>query len=146
MRIVVQRVNSASVFVNDKTIGQIKVGLLVFVGITQYDTIEIVNKLASKICNLRIFEDKDGKMNLNIIDIKGEILSISQFTLYGDTKKGNRPSFTKASSKEHAKPLYDVFNKIIKDKFEIIVKKGLFGSHMVIKSVNNGPVTIIMEE
>lgn len=140
MRVVIQRVDEASVYVENRLINKICEGLLVFVGFTTSDTIEDINYLVKKIINLRIFNDENNLMNKSILDLKKEILSISQFTLYADTKSGNRPSFKEALAKEEAEKLYKIFN----DELNKYIKTftGVFGADMKIKSVNNGPVTI----
>lgn len=144
MKIVLQRVASASVTVEDAVIGQIEQGLLLLVGVTHEDTIEDVNFLTDKILGLRIFEDAEGKLNLSVQDVYGQILSVSQFTLYGDCKKGRRPSFTKASKPEHAKALYEAFNTGLREK-GMQVETGEFGAMMEVSLINDGPVTLILE-
>ncbi len=143
MRIVCQRVKEASVKVDEQVVGQIKKGYLLYVGIHVDDQIDIVKKMAEKIHNLRIFEDDEGKMNLNLSQIGGDILAISQFTLYGDTKGNNRPSFISAARPEHANALYE--RLILELSKHHHVEKGVFGAHMEIHSINDGPVTIIVE-
>ena len=145
MKLVVQRVKKASVTVEGKITGSIKEGLLVLIGITHEDTKENADFLAKKVCNLRVFEDAERKMNLSVRDIMGKILVVSQFTLYGDTKKGNRPSFTEAAKPEFANELYEYF----KEKCEengLEVESGEFGADMQVELLNDGPVTIIMEK
>ncbi len=143
MRVVVQRVKSASVKVNQKEIASIAKGFLLYIGITDTDDEKIVQKTATKVKNLRIFEDENQKLNLNLKQVNGSILAVSQFTLYGDTKGNNRPSFIKAARPEIAKPLYESFIKHLNQDFE--VKSGIFQEDMDILSVNDGPVTIIIE-
>ncbi|MDL2292128.1 D-tyrosyl-tRNA(Tyr) deacylase [Acholeplasma sp. OttesenSCG-928-E16] len=143
MKTVVQRVSNASVIIEDKLINEIAHGYLIYVGFTQGDNLDTVSKMADKIINLRIFEDDDNKLNRSIKDVKGEILAISQFTLYGDTKGNNRPSFTKALDKKEATILYDYFLTSLNSR--IVSKGGVFGSDMKISAVNDGPVTIIIE-
>lgn len=143
MRILVQRVNSAKVEINEKTISEIKEGLVLFVGFTQTDNIENIKYLIQKVLNLRIFPDELNIMNKSILDYGGEILSVSQFTLYADTKKGNRPSYTKALKSSEAKILYDEFNNELK-KY-ISVKTGVFGADMEVTISNVGPTTILLE-
>lgn len=143
MRAIVQRVLEASVEIENQVYASIKDGYLIFLGIHQNDDLKKVNQLADKIHNLRIFEDAFGKMNLNLASINGEILLISQFTLYGDTKGNNRPSFTEAAKPEVAIPLYEAFIERLSQHH--LVKTGIFGSHMKISSVNDGPVTIQIE-
>ncbi|MDK2823138.1 MAG: D-aminoacyl-tRNA deacylase [Clostridia bacterium] len=144
MRAVIQRVNNASVTVKEQLVGQIKSGLVVFLGITHDDTEEDAKYLAEKVCNLRIFEDDSGKLNLSVLDKKGEILSVSQFTLYGDCRKGRRPSFTEAAHPEVAEKLYDKFNQLLRD-MGINVATGVFQAYMQVKIINDGPVTILLD-
>ncbi len=144
MKVVIQRVSTASVTVDSQVTGEIKAGLLILLGIAHNDTKEDVDSLIDKIINLRIFEDVDGKMNRSLIDINGEILLISQFTLYADSKKGRRPSFTNAAKPDIAVPLYEFFIDSLKTQ-QITVKTGIFGADMNVNLCNNGPVTIILE-
>lgn len=143
MRVVVQRVKEASVNIEQVEVSRIKQGYLLYIGISDTDTKEIAHKVAAKIKNLRIFEDDQEKMNLNLNAVKGSILAVSQFTLYGDTKGNNRPSFIKAARPEQAKALYDVLVSDLAKDF--MVKTGIFQAHMEISSINDGPVTIIIE-
>jgi D-tyrosyl-tRNA(Tyr) deacylase len=143
MRVVVQRVKEASVKIEQNVVGSIKKGYLLYIGITHEDDMTVIKKMAEKVKNLRIFEDENQKMNLNLSKVEGEILAISQFTLYGDTKGNNRPSFIKAARPEHAKPLYEAFVKLLSQDFH--VETGEFQEHMEISSINDGPVTIIIE-
>ncbi|NLG31787.1 MAG: D-tyrosyl-tRNA(Tyr) deacylase [Acholeplasmataceae bacterium] len=143
MRLVVQRVKEASVTIDNEVVGKINKGFLIYVGITDTDTEVEVEKLARKISGLRIFEDNEGKMNLDIMQVDGEILVISQFTLYADMKRGNRPSFIKAARPEHAIPLYELFVSILRENHHVEV--GVFGADMKIHSINDGPVTIIYD-
>lgn len=145
MKVVIQRVTKASVTIDNSLYSSIEKGLLILVGFTQGDTIEKIDKITNKIINLRIFEDDSNKMNLNIKDIDGSIMSVSQFTLYADTKKGNRPSFINALEYEKAKELYEIFNAELNKKVDN-VKTGIFGSDMKVELLNDGPITIIMEE
>ena len=145
MKIVIQRVKSASCTVNNEVISKINNGYLLFVGFTQNDTLKEVEYLAKKVANLRIFEDEGGKLNKSIIDKNYQILSMFQFTLYGDASKGNRPSFTKALEPKKALELYLILNKILKNEYKINTLNGAFGEHMDIKLINDGPVTIILE-
>jgi D-tyrosyl-tRNA(Tyr) deacylase len=147
LRALVQRVSEGSVFIAcEDYSANIKKGMVLLLGIKTGDTIEDVNYLADKCCNLRIFEDDDGKMNLSINDITGEILVISQFTLYGDTKRGNRPGFTDAAKPDEAIPLYEKFIRRLKENIgENKVKTGLFGAMMQVKIINEGPVTLMIE-
>ncbi len=144
MIVVVQRVQNAKCTVNDVITGQIDKGFLLLVGFTDNDNIDTVKKLSYKISGLRIFDDEFGKMNKSLKDIDGSILSISQFTLYGDAKKGNRPSFTKALNPTEAKELYDEFNNELRN-YEIKVETGIFGEHMYLDFLNDGPVTLILD-
>ena len=145
MKLVVQRVKNADVKVDDKTVGKIGKGFLVLVGITHTDTKEEADYLAKKLCNLRVFEDENGKMNLGLKDVDGELLIISQFTLYAETKDGNRPSFVEAARPEVAEPLYEYFLSKCRE-YGIKVEKGIFGADMKVSLLNDGPVTIIVEK
>ena len=145
MRVVIQRVSKASVEINQKIYAEIKEGLLILVGIENEDTHDDAKWLTSKISQLRIFDDENGIMNKSVMDIDGEILAISQFTLHAQTKKGNRPSYIKAAKHEISLPLYDEFCKILSDKMKKEVKKGIFGADMKVDLRNNGPVTILMD-
>ncbi len=144
VRVVIQRVSEASVTANGKENGSIKQGFLLLVGVEEKDTSEDVAYLTRKISNMRIFEDNEGKMNLSLREIKGEILSISQFTLHADTKKGNRPSFIKAAKAEKAKQLYEELNQNLHSE-GFKVKTGIFGADMAVSLVNDGPVTILID-
>jgi D-tyrosyl-tRNA(Tyr) deacylase len=143
MRVIVQRVKEASVNVDQKEVASISKGYLLYIGICDTDHINIVEKAATKVKNLRIFEDENHKMNLSLKQVNGSILAVSQFTLYGDTKGNNRPSFIRAARPEVAKPLYESFIAQLKQDFD--VKSGIFQEDMDILSVNDGPVTIIIE-
>ena len=143
MRVIVQRSLNSSVSVDNKVVGSIDKGYVLLVGFTHNDDINAVEYMIKKILNLRIFEDSDGKMNLSIMDVDGSILSISQFTLYGDARKGNRPSFIEAMRPEAASYLYDVFNE--KMSQHIHVETGVFGGDMKVSIYNDGPVTILLE-
>lgn len=143
MRVVVQKVKKASCEVKGKITGKIDNGLMLLVGFTDGDNIDIISKMASKIVNLRIFEDENNVMNLSLLDIKGSILSISQFTLYGDTKKGNRPSYINAMRGEDAIKLYELFNQELSKYTH--VETGIFGEDMDISLINSGPTTILLE-
>ena len=145
MKLVVQRVSKANVRVNNKIIGNINNGFLVLLGITHTDNEKIADYLVKKLVNLRVFKDKEDKMNLSIKDIKGEILIISQFTLYANTKDGNRPSFIEAANPEYANKLYEYFIKKCKDT-GIKIETGEFGASMQVELLNDGPVTIILEK
>lgn len=143
MRVVVQRCSNAKCVVDNKTISEIDNGFMLLVGFTDSDNKDTIIKMVNKIVNLRIFPDNNGVMNLSILDTKGSILSISQFTLYADTTKGNRPSYIKAMSGTKAKLLYEYFNKCLGEY--VPVKGGVFGAHMEISLTNMGPTTIILE-
>lgn len=144
MRAVVQRVDKAKVTVDGKIVGEISKGLMVLVGVVEGDTEKDVQYLADKVTGLRIFEDEAEKMNLSVKDIGGEILSVSQFTLYGDCRKGKRPSFDKAAKPETAIVLYEKFNELCRQQ-NIKVETGVFGAHMLVELANNGPVTILLD-
>ena len=144
MRAVVQRVLSANLKVEGKLISEIGKGLLVFLGVGQGDKESDLVKIISKISKLRIFEDENGKMNLSIKDVGGEVLFVSQFTLYADCKHGNRPSFIQAEKPERAKELY-LKGKILLEEENIFTKTGIFGADMKIDAINDGPVTIILD-
>lgn len=145
MRVIVQRAKEAKVTVDGDVTGSIEHGLMLLVGITHEDTVKDLEYCAKKVANLRIFEDEQGKMNLSIKEVGGAILSISQFTLYGETKKGNRPSFIEAARPEVAEPLYNQFNQVLRDTYGIKVETGVFGAMMDVSFTNNGPVTLIVE-
>ena len=144
MRIVLQRVAHASVTVDEKVIGKIQRGFLLLVGVTHDDVIEDMEYLVRKIVQMRIFEDEEGKLNRSIQDIGGEILSVSQFTLYADTKKGNRPSFSKAAPGDVALEMFEQFNGLLRDT-GIPVETGQFGADMKVELLNDGPVTILLD-
>ena len=145
MKIVLQRSKAASVTVDGQVTGAIDHGLVLLVGISEEDTEESCNWLAEKIAHLRIFEDEDGKMNESILDKQGAILSISQFTLYGDCSKGRRPNFMKAAKPDQAEQLYNYFNQQLKAK-SLHVETGIFGAMMDVQLINDGPVTLILEK
>ena len=145
MRLVVQRVKNASVEVDKKTVGKIDKGYLVLLGVTHTDTREIADYIVKKLCNLRIFEDENGKMNLNIKQVDGSMLIVSQFTLYGDCTEGNRPSFTNAAKPDFANDLYEYFCDKCSEN-NIHIEKGIFGADMKVSLLNDGPVTIILEK
>lgn len=144
MRIVLQRVKEASCTVDGKITGKIGVGYMLLVGFTNGDNIHTLEKAVKKITNFRIFEDENGKMNLNLKTVNGDILSISQFTLYANTSEGNRPSFTEAMNPVEAKELYLKFNEMLRAN-GFNVYEGIFGAHMEIRLFNDGPVTINFE-
>lgn len=144
MRVVVQRSLEAKVVVDEEIVGKIDSGLVLLVGITHDDTEKDVQYMAEKIANLRIFEDKNGKLNLSVKEVNGQILSISQFTLYGDCRKGRRPNFMAAARPEQAEKLYNLFNEALK-KEGLHVETGKFGAMMDVTFTNHGPVTLIVE-
>lgn len=145
MKVVLQRVTNAKVEIKDKVVGKIDKGLLVLVGFTKNDTEENIKWIVNKLVNLRIFDDENGIMNLSIKDVKGQILSVSQFTLYANAKKGNRPSYVEALKQEEATILYDKFNKELKET-GINIETGVFREDMKVSLTNDGPVTIIIEK
>ncbi|MGE7673918.1 D-aminoacyl-tRNA deacylase [Lysinibacillus sp. NPDC094403] len=144
MKVVLQRSKAASVTVDGKVTGAIDSGYVLLVGITHEDTQEDVEYLAKKVANLRLWEDADGKMNHSILEHGGAILSVSQFTLYGDAKKGNRPSFTSAARPEVAEPLWEAFNNALR-AHGLHVETGIFGAMMDVALINDGPITILLE-
>ena len=144
MRLVIQRVSKASVEIEGKVNGKIDEGFMVLIGITNDDNKEVVEKMADKLINLRIFEDENEKLNLSLMDVKGEILSISQFTLYANCKKGRRPSFLDAAKPDLSKPLYEYFNEYLEKK-GVPVETGIFGAMMNVSLINEGPTTIILD-
>ena len=144
MRAVVQRVSSSSVKVDGKVIGKIGLGINVLIGISKEDTIKDLEYIKDKIINLRIFQDENDKMNYSLLDIKGDILAISQFTLYGDCRKGRRPNFMNAKGGEEAKILYNKFIDMLKDT-GLKVETGEFGAHMEVDIQNDGPVTMLLD-
>ena len=145
MKVVVQRAFNAKVEVNDKTVGKIDSGLMLLVGFTHTDTDKEMDWMVNKVLNLRIFDDENGVMNKSVLDMNGKILSVSQFTLYGDCTKGNRPSYLKALRGSEAIVLYDKFNNKLREK-GIVVETGEFGSEMMVSFTNVGPTTIILEK
>lgn len=144
MRVVLQRSRAASVTVDGEITGSIDRGYVLLVGITHTDTEDDVEYVAKKIANLRLWEDEEGKMNHSIQEVGGSILSVSQFTLYGDTRKGRRPSFIEAARPEQAEPLWELFNQKLQEQ-ELQVETGIFGAMMDVSLVNDGPVTLIVE-
>lgn len=145
MKIVIQRVKKAKVEVDDVVVGKIGKGFMVLVGVTHADTKENAEYLAKKLCNMRVFNDENDKMNLALKDVGGELLLISQFTLYADTAKGNRPSFVDAAKPDIANELYEYFCTCCQNH-GLNVQKGIFGADMAVSLINDGPVTIIMEK
>ena len=145
MRAVIQRVSNASVTIDNKIYSQIENGLLVLVGIEDADTAEDCEWLSGKIVNLRVFNDDNGVMNVSIKDINGDILAVSQFTLHASTKKGNRPSYIKASKPEFAIPMYEKFIQQLSNDLGKTVGTGVFGVDMKVELLNNGPVTIVID-
>ena len=144
MRTVVQRVTHASVKVDGQTLGEIGKGFLILLGVAEEDDEAIADKMADKICRLRIFEDENGKTNLSLADVSGEILVVSQFTLYADCKKGNRPSFVKAGNPEKANRLYEYFMKRCQTHVQT-VEHGQFGADMKVELLNDGPFTLMLD-
>lgn len=144
MKVILQRVSSARVYSQEEVCGEITTGYLLLVGLTHTDTQIVIQKAVNKIEKLRVFSDEQGKMNQSIKDVKGSILSISQFTLYGSTQKGNRPSFGEAMEPNEAKRLYEYFNELLREK-GIYVATGIFGEDMQVELCNDGPVTLILE-
>lgn len=144
MRAVVQRVSKANVKVNENIVGEINKGLLVFLGVGQEDEYNDLDYMIDKILGLRIFEDDNGKMNLSVEDVKGEVLIVSQFTLYGDVRKGKRPSFTSSAHPEIAEKMYEEFIVKCREK-GIKTETGVFGAHMEVDLINDGPVTILID-
>ena len=144
MKVIIQRCSSAKVTVDDDIIGKIDQGLMLLVGVTHEDEEKDADYLAEKIAGLRIFEDESGKMNHSVLDVQGAILSVSQFTLYADTRKGKRPNFMAAAKPDVAEPLYEYFNEQLRKK-GLRVETGKFGAMMDVSLTNNGPVTLILE-
>lgn len=145
MKVVLQRVQYANCVVDEKIVSEINRGYLLLIGFTHTDTIENVKKMAKKIAALRVFNDECDKMNLSIKNVEGQILAISQFTLYADPNSGNRPSFINAMKPVLADELYQEFVKILNDEYQITTKKGVFGAHMELHTICDGPVTINLE-
>jgi D-tyrosyl-tRNA(Tyr) deacylase len=144
LRVVLQRTKQARVKVGGRTVGEIEKGFLLLVGITHEDTEEDAEYIARKVSGLRIFDDENGKMNLSLAEVGGSILSVSQFTLYGDTRRGKRPSFSAAAKPDHAIRLYEYFNRKL-EEFGCRVETGVFGAMMEVELINDGPVTLILE-
>lgn len=145
MRAVVQRVSKALVEVAGSITGQINVGILVYLGVERNDSEKDADYLAEKIANLRIFEDNEGKMNLSLLEIDGQALIVSQFTLYGDCRKGRRPSFTDAAPPEKGEKLFKYFVEQLQNKWKINVETGIFKEYMLVHSINHGPVTMLLD-
>lgn len=145
MRVVVQRCSRAEVRIDGTVVGQIGKGFVLLVGVTDGDTEAMADVIAKKIAGLRVFEDAEGKMNLALHEVGGAILSISQFTLYADCKKGNRPSFIRAARPEIASPLYDYLNRTLRERYGLHVETGRFGADMKVDFINDGPVTILLD-
>lgn len=145
MRLVIQRVAQASVTINEIVKSEIKKGLLIFIGIENSDGADDIEWLCKKVINLRIFDDNEGVMNKSVLDIRGEILVISQFTLHASTKKGNRPSYIRAAKGDISKPLYEQFCKELSKELKKQIGTGEFGADMKVELLNNGPVTILMD-
>ena len=145
MTIVIQKCSRGEVRIDGEVVGKIGKGFVLLVGITHSDTREDADFLAKKVAGMRIFEDAEGKMNLSLAEVGGQILSISQFTLYGNARKGNRPSFIEAARPEVAEPLYEYFNQVLREQYGLHVETGRFGAHMEVDFVNDGPVTIIVD-
>ena len=145
MRVTIQKVQYANCIVDNQLVSEINSGYMLLIGFTHDDSIEKVEKACKKIANLRIFEDELGKMNLSIKDVNGSILAISQFTLYGDCNKGNRPSFVNSMNPIDASKLYDEFNKLLRTEYDMVVETGIFGAHMILDPICDGPVTIELE-
>jgi D-tyrosyl-tRNA(Tyr) deacylase len=144
MRLVIQRSKDASVTVDNKVVGKIDSGLVILVGFTEGDNEDIIDKMINKVINLRIFDDENGVMNKSLLDVGGSILSISQFTLYADTRKGRRPSYIKALRGEESTILYDIWNENLR-KTGITIETGIFGADMKVSLINDGPITIVMD-
>ena len=146
MKLVIQRVKEAKVEVEEKMVGEIGTGFLVLLGVSEEDTKEKADYLVKKLCQLRVFTDENDKMNLALKDVNGELLIVSQFTLYADTTSGNRPSFIQAAKSEKANELYEYFCDQCEQKYGIKVEKGIFGADMQVSLLNDGPVTILIEK
>ncbi len=146
MKVVLQRAKNASVMVDNKRVGSITSGLVLLVGIHEDDTEEELEWICDKILKMRIFDDEDGKMNLSVQDVKGELLVISQFTLYGDASKGNRPSYIAAAGPEKAEELYEQMIRYFKNNSALKVESGTFGAYMDVQLTNDGPVTIVLDK
>ncbi|MBR1879071.1 MAG: D-tyrosyl-tRNA(Tyr) deacylase [Paludibacteraceae bacterium] len=145
MKVIVQRALNAAVTIDGSVVGQIAKGFVLLVGVTHSDTEDDARYLAKKVAGMRIMSDAEGKMNLTLADVGGEVLSVSQFTLYGDCRKGNRPSFIEAARPEQAEPLYNYFNSLLRETYGLHVETGVFGADMQVSFTNDGPVTIILD-
>ena len=145
MKAVIQRVKCADVSVDGKTVGKIDKGYMILLGVVEGDTVECAELLAAKVSKLRVFEDENGKMNLSVLDVGGEALVVSQFTLCADCKKGNRPSFTTSAHPEIANDLYLKFSQLLRDNGISKVENGIFGADMQVSLINDGPVTIVFD-
>jgi D-aminoacyl-tRNA deacylase len=145
MKALIQRVSSASVTVEGNCVAEINTGLLILLGVTESDTLKEASWLASKVVNMRVFNDPEGKMNLSLLDVGGDALAVSQFTLYADARKGNRPSYIQAARPELAKPMYEAFVAELEKVLGKPVPTGVFGADMKVSLVNDGPVTIMLE-
>lgn len=145
MKAVIQRVKCADVSVDGKTVGKIDKGYMILLGVVEGDTVECAELLAAKVSKLRVFEDENGKMNLSVLDVGGEALVVSQFTLCADCKKGNRPSFTSSAHPDIANDLYLKFSQLLRDNGISKVENGIFGADMQVSLINDGPVTIIFD-
>ncbi len=145
MRVILQRCSRAEVRIDNTVTGAIGRGFVLLVGVTDGDSCADADKIARKVAQMRVFEDSEGKMNLGLHEVEGAILSISQFTLYADCRKGNRPSFIKAARPETAAPLYDYFNRILREQYGLRVETGRFGTDMKVDFINDGPVTILLD-
>lgn len=144
MRVLVQRCDKALVRVNDNVVGSINKGLMILVGFTEGDNFDTIKYMTDKVVNLRVFDDENGVMNKSLLDTSFSILSVSQFTLYGDASKGRRPSYVNALNGSLAKPLYDKFNEELR-KYGVEVETGIFGADMKVELINDGPITIMLE-
>jgi len=145
VRAVLQRVKTSKVTVDSKVVGQISKGIMALIGVGRNDSFDDVKWLAEKIVNLRIFEDENGKMNLSLLDVKGELLLVSQFTLFGDCRRGRRPSFTDAAEPSLARELFERFVEYVRDTYPVRVETGVFQEHMEVELINDGPVTLLLD-